>query len=42
MKIENRIKEKNEHSQRLGILNHNSNSTLLRVDSWINYLFSPP
>jgi len=32
MKIENRIEEKDEHSPRLEILNHNSNSALLGVD----------
>ena len=42
MKIENRIEEKDEHSQRLEILNQNSNSTLFGVDPWIDEVFSLP
>ena len=42
MKIENRIEEKDEHSQRLEILNQNSNSALHGVDPWIDWLFIPP
>jgi len=42
MKIENRIEEKDEHSQRLKILNQNSNSALLGVDPWIDEVFSLP
>ena len=36
MKINNRIEEKDEYSQRLEILNQNSNSALLGVNSWID------
>jgi len=36
MKIENRIEEKDEHSQKLEILNQNSKSALLEVDPWID------
>ena len=36
MKIANRIEEKDEHSQRLEILNQNSNSALHGVDPWID------
>ena len=36
MKIENRIIEKDEHPERLEILNQNSNSVLLRVNPWID------
>jgi len=36
MKIENRIEEKDEHSQILEILNQNSNPALLGVDPWID------
>jgi len=36
MKIKNRIEEKDEHSQRLEILNKNSNLALFRVDPWID------
>ena len=36
MKNENRIEEKEEHSQRVEKLNQNSNSVLLGVDPWIN------
>ena len=36
MKIENRIGDKDENSQRLEILNQNSNSALLEVDPWID------
>jgi len=32
MKIKNRIQEKDEHSQRLEIVNQNSNSALLGMD----------
>ena len=42
MKIKNRIEEKDEHSQRLEILNQNSNSALLGVDPWIDEVFSLP
>ena len=42
MKIENRIEEKDEHSQRLEISNKNSNSALLGVDPWIDWVFSLP
>ena len=42
MKFENRIGEKDELSQRLEILNHNSNSALLGVDPWIDEVFSLP
>jgi len=36
MKSENSIEEKDEHSQRLQILNQISNSALLGVDPWID------
>ena len=36
MKIKNRIEDKDEHSQRLEILNQNTNSTLLGVDPSID------
>ena len=36
MKIENRIEEKDEHSQKLEILNQNLNLALLAVDPWID------
>ena len=36
MKIENRIEEKDDHSQRLEILNQNSNLALLGMDPWID------
>jgi len=36
MKNKNRIEEKDEHSQRVKILNQNSNSALLGVDPWID------
>ena len=39
MKIENGIEEKDEHSHRLEILNQNSNSDLLGVDPWIDWVF---
>ena len=42
MKIENRIGDKDENSQRLEILNQNSNSALLEVDPWIDEVFSLP
>ena len=42
MKIENKIEEKDEQLQKLEILNQNSNSTLLRVNPWIDELFSLP
>jgi len=42
MKIENRIEEKDEHWQRLEILNQNSNSALVGVDPWIDEVFSLP
>ena len=42
MKIENRIEEKDEHSHKLEILNQNSNSALLGVDPWIDWVFSLP
>ena len=35
MKIKNRIEEKDEQ-YKIEILNQNSNSTLLRVDPWID------
>ena len=42
MKIKNRIEEKDEHSHKLEILNQNSNSALLGVDPWIDWMFSLP
>ena len=36
MKNENRIEEKEEHSQRVEKPNQNSNSVLLGVDPWID------
>jgi len=42
MKIGNRIEEKDEHSQRLEMLNHDSNSTLLGMDPWIDEVFNLP
>ena len=36
MKNKNMIEEKEEHSQRVEILNQNSNSALLGVDPWID------
>jgi len=36
MKIKNRIEEKDEHSERLEILNKNSNLALLGVDPLID------
>ena len=42
MKIKNRIEEKDEHSQRLEILNQNSNLALLGVHLWIDEVFSLP
>jgi len=42
MKIESRVEEKDEHSQRLEILNQNSNLALLGVHLWIDEVFSLP
>ena len=42
MKIKNRIKEKDKHWHKLEILNPNSNSVLLGVDPWIDWVFSIP
>ena len=39
MKIKNHIEEKYEHSHIIEILNQNSNSALLRVDPWIDWVF---
>ena len=36
MKIKNKIEEKDEHSKRLTILNHNSNLALLGMDTLID------
>jgi len=42
MKIENGIEEKVAHSQRLEIVNQNSNSALLGVDCWIDEVLRLP
>ena len=42
MKIENRIGKIDEHSQKLEILNQNSNLALLGVDPCNDEVFGPP